>query len=343
MAGGERTILLTGASGVVGRAVAAELRAHVIGLVHSDTDVPEVDELVPCDLSVPRLGLDERTWRALAERIDGIVHSGALTAWGQPRERYERINCDGTRRVIELALAAGAPIQYISTCFVRALQRMAYDDLSAGNVVKPYVWSKLEAERLLAESGAPHSIFRPTNMVGDSRTGASSRPQIVQMMADWILRGKAPFFPAHPSNRIDVAPMDLLAIPVARAAEAGDVGRELWVTYGEDAMTVPEALDVLAEHARSRGRTLDRAPVVDPSVPLPIPLEGIAPTSRAFVSVLLDVSETTYASGGVLPTSRPELIRRYGAPDVPDVEAFRRSLDFWARERAPVPVREGAA
>jgi len=149
MSAAPRTVLITGAAGVVGRAVAAELRCRSIGLVHGDRDVPEADETLAGDLELPRLGLDEPAWRALAERVDAIVHSAALTEWRQPRERYEAVNVEGTRRVIELARAAGAPVHYISTIFVLALLD-GDDRLGAGNLVREYIHSKLACERLLA-------------------------------------------------------------------------------------------------------------------------------------------------------------------------------------------------
>ena len=220
-------VLLTGASGVVGRAVAEELSGHhVIGTVHADSHVPEVAEVLRCDLAEPRLGLSEKRWSGLAGEIDAIVHSAALTQWGQPRELYERVNVGGTRSVIELARTAEAPVHFVSTCFVKALEGRSYDDISEGNVVRPYIWSKRESERLLAESGVPCTVFRPTNLVGHSETGASSQPQIVQAMSDWICRGKAPYFPAHDGNLVDVVPLDVLAVAVARAVEFEDVGHE---------------------------------------------------------------------------------------------------------------------
>jgi thioester reductase-like protein len=327
-----RTVLVTGASGVVGRAVAAELRdCRVIGLVHTDAAVPEVDEVLHSDLAQPWLGLGERRWRRLAAETDSIVHSGALTRWGQPYERYAAINVEGTRRVAELARAAGAPVHLQSTCFVHALERGAA--LSPANVVTPYITSKLAAERVLADSGVPHSVFRPTNLVGDSRTGASSQPQIVQQMSDWIARGKAPYVPVHPGNLIDVAPLDVLAIAVVRAVQAQDTGGPYWVTYGADAMTMEQTLDIIAEHARARGRDIGPTRVVDPDQPLPVPLDDIPPRSRAFLKVLIDVSEVTRGCGGVLPSSLPLLRERFGVPAASDTEAFRRSLEFWSAER----------
>lgn len=330
-----KTILVTGASGVVGRALGEQLRDHrVIGLVHSDADVPEVDEVVVSDLSQPRMGLDEERWRALAGEADVIIHSAALTQWGQPWERYEALNIGGTREVIAFAEAAEAPVHYVGTCFVNAIESGRLDELAPDNVVRPYILSKLESERLLAESAVPHTVHRPTNLVGDSRTGRSSQPQIVQAMSDWICRGKAPYFPIHAGNRIDVVPLDITAMAIARAAEADDVGELYWVTYGEEAMSVDDALDLLVEFAATQGRDIERAPVVDPRDGLPIPLDEIPATSRMFMKVMIDVSEVTHASGGVLPSSMPELMARHDVPMPSDVDAYRLSLEYWAAERA---------
>src|ERR1700674_4189375 len=111
-AGRRRTVLITGASGVVGRAIATELRptCKVIGLAHRDLTVAEVDRVIPSDLGTDRLGLPAEVWHALAREVDVIVHSGALTEWGQPWERYQTVNIDGTRRVLEFAEAAHAPV-----------------------------------------------------------------------------------------------------------------------------------------------------------------------------------------------------------------------------------------
>jgi nucleoside-diphosphate-sugar epimerase len=338
-----RTVLLTGASGVIGRAIAARLSGwRVIGLVHADRDVPEVDEVIAGDLALPRLGLSVARWRAVAKRVDAVVHSAALTAWGRPYPEYRRINLEGTRAAVELARAAGAPVYLISTCFVHALQRCSLEELGEHNVVKPYIRSKLESERLLRESDVPHTIFRPTNVIGDSLTGASHRPQIVQALSGWICRGKAPYFPVHPGNLVDVVPLDLLADTVCSAIDACDLGREYWVTYGQDAMSVSEALAILAEHARAQGRPIGPVPVVDATRALPIPLERVPATSRPFLRTLLDVSEVTHACGGVLPSSLEEIGGRLGVRVGSDRDAYRLSLEHWSAARPGSPPRIGA-
>lgn len=331
-----KTILLTGASGVIGRAVAERLAGDtVVGLVNSDTSpIPGTSEVLRSDLSAPKLGLSDADWERLAAEVDVVIHSAALTEWGQPVERYQAINIDGTARVIDFARAAGAPIHYVGTCFVRAIERGLVDELGEQNVVKPYIASKLEAERLLRESGVPHNVFRPTNLVGDSRTGASSRPQIVQAMSDWVCRGKAPYFPAHPGNLVDIVSLDVMADSLVAVLRAEEYGRLFWITSGDASMTPEEALDIALDHARARGRDFPRAPIIDPREPLPIPLDEVRAMSRAFLKVLIDVSEVTFASGGILPSSLDELQTRFGVGAVSDREAYRRSLDYWANERS---------
>jgi nucleoside-diphosphate-sugar epimerase len=332
----QQTILLTGASGVIGRAVAEQLAGHrVIGLVHTDTEAPEVSEVLRGDLAKPRLGLTEGLWHQLADETDVIIHSGALTAWGQEWHRYQATNVDGTERVVELAKLAGAPIHLVSTAFVHAIERGALDQLGADNVVRPYIISKLASERLVTTSGVPYSIYRPTNLVGDSRTGASSQPQIVQTMSDWFCRGKAPYLPAHQGNLVDVVPLDVTAIAIARAVLAGDLGSTpYWLTYGKAAMSMADAQQIMIEHSRDCGREISPVPIVDPRLPLPVPLAEIPATSRTFLKVLIDTSEVTYASGGVLPTSMPDLIERFDVPMPSDRDAYRRSLQYWTSKRA---------
>jgi nucleoside-diphosphate-sugar epimerase len=318
-------------SGVVGRAIATELGdEYVVGLTHRDQDVIGVDETVHGDLSEPRLGLHDGAWRELADRVDVIVHSAALTAWGQPRQRYDAVNVGGTQRVAELAQAAGAPLHMISSCFVHAVERRC-PGVHANNVVVPYIWSKWLAERIVAAS-VPSSIYRLTNVIGDSRSGASGGPQIVQQISDWICRGKAPYLPGHPGNRVDVVPLDVTAQAVARAVRGEELGRLLWLTYGKEAMTLDEAQRILIDHARDAGRTVAAVPVVDPDRPLPVPLNQVPATSRQFLQVLIDVSEVTRACGGVLPSSLSYLREGLGVADVRDTDVFKLSLKYWAAQ-----------
>ncbi|KUJ69197.1 NAD-binding protein [Streptomyces albus subsp. albus] len=324
-----RTVLLTGASGVVGRSILREpTELRLLAATHS-APAPEATGPRPrCDLTAERFGLDEDSYAALADEVDVVIHSGGLTEWGLPAERYQPINIEGTRRVIEFARRAGAPVHFMSTAFVAALADTAPVPLSEGNLCRNYISSKREAERLLRDSGIAHTVFRPTNLVGDSTTGWTSKGQIVQLMSDFICRGRAPLLPAHPGIRMDFVPQDLLSKAVLRAIELDVTEGEFWVTYGEEAMDMDSSLRVLAKHAAALGRELTIPPVVDPEALTAERLADLRPMVRNYVTVLRDVSEVTRCSGGVLPSSMAELRERFGVPRVDDAAAYLRSLEY---------------
>ncbi len=323
------TVLLTGAAGVVGQSLQPVLAdCAVIAGVHRLPGDGWARTL-RLNLAEPHLGLSAEDYAALADEVDVVVHSAALTEWGKSPDRYEAVNVLGTRRVLELAQAASAPIHFISTCFVHALRPEAPFQLRPDNVVLPYITSKLAAERLLQASGHPLTTYRPTNLVGDSITGASSAPQIVQTMSELIARGRAPYFPVHSGNLIDVAPQDVLAQCVRAGVLGADLGPEVWVTYGQEAMRPEETVAICLEHARVSGRTVKPVAVADPT-DLPMPLHAVPPLVRAYVKVLLDVSETVAACGGVLPSSLSRLHEVHGIQVPDDRLAYQRSLDYWA-------------
>ncbi|MBO8198317.1 SDR family oxidoreductase [Streptomyces smyrnaeus] len=328
-----RTVLLTGASGVVGRAVLREQhpdRLRIIPAARS-APVPEAAEpVLRCDLTRERLGLDPDSYRALAAEVDVVIHSAGLTEWGLPAERYRPVNVDGTRQVIDFAAQAGATVHFMSTEFVAALLPGAPAQLRSENICRNYIDSKRQAEELLRVSGLPHTVFRPTNLIGDAATGWTSRGQIVQQMSDWLLRGRAPFVPVHPGIRMDFVAQDLLAKAVVRAVELGDDEGAFWVSYGPEAMDVEGCLRVLAKHAAAVGRTFTPPPLVDADTLDPDEIDRRDPMTRAYLSVLRDVGEVTRCSGGVLPTSMPMLRSRYGIPVVDDTAAYATSLAYAA-------------
>ncbi|WP_405678139.1 SDR family oxidoreductase [Streptomyces sp. NBC_01511] len=328
-----RTVLLTGAAGVVGRAILREApgrNLRLVSMVRSGGSAlpADADEQLTADLAEPRFGLDEDSYRALVRDVDTVIHSAGLTEWGLPDERYRPVNVEGTRRVMEFAETAGATVHFMSTAFVAALSAGAPHRLSETNVTTNYVRSKLRSEQLLRDSGLPHTVFRPTNLIGDSLTGWTSRGQIVQLMSDWICRGRAPFLPVHRGNRIDVVPQDLLAKAVLRCVELDENSGEFWVTYGQEAMDMETAVEVCAKHASSLGRPLTPPPVTDPDTLDPEELRRLPPLARSYLSVLRDVSEVTRCGGGVLPTSMSELRERYGLPHIADTEAYARTLAY---------------
>ncbi|MBW1601480.1 thioester reductase domain-containing protein [Streptomyces sp. JJ66] len=135
-AGGPHRVLLTGASGYLGRFLTLEwlqrlasVDGKLIVLVRGKSqnaarqrltdafgsDAPELTrtfeelaaehlEVLTGDIAEPRLGLDEATWERLTSEVDLIVHAGALVNHVLPYHHLFDANVVGTAELIRLSL-----------------------------------------------------------------------------------------------------------------------------------------------------------------------------------------------------------------------------------------------
>lgn len=334
-----KTILLTGASGVVGTALLPELEEfEVIALVHKKTTDQNV-EVHRSDVTRPRLGLSQGDFEALARRVDAVIHTAGLIDFGAPERRHQAINVEGVKHVVEFAKAADAPLHHISTSYVMAVTDEADRRLAEDNLLYDYCNSKVMGERVVRESGIPHTIYRPSNVIGHSQTGHCSPKDFFPGLAMGVLKGRYPMAPSRPDARVDMVPEDVMAQAVARAVAAEDIGSEYWLTYGEESMTLPEMVDIMVEFAHKIGRTIDPPTIFDPDDPKQVQ-EGIERLPRVMRRLftrmiyprLMGLSDGM-TSVRIFPTSLPELGELYGVPH-PDLrDTARLTVEYVARAK----------
>jgi nucleoside-diphosphate-sugar epimerase len=144
-----RLVLVTGASGGVGRALLPVLRAsgwRTRALVHR-RPVEGADETTTGDLA------DLTGLEAAVHGADAVVHLAAVTHARSPHA-YDRVNVEGTLRLLTAARAGGAGrFLHVST---RAI------DPTGG----AYSRSKAAAERAVRESGLAFTIVRLPEVYG---------------------------------------------------------------------------------------------------------------------------------------------------------------------------------
>jgi nucleoside-diphosphate-sugar epimerase len=329
-----QTIVLTGASGVIGKALLPELADHEVICLVNRGSVDGEHRVVRADVTQPRLGLDRDAYGELARRADCVVHSAAVTDWAEPKERIHAANVEGTRNVLELARDGDVPIYHMSSSFIRAIAPDAPLELPPTHIIVNYVTSKRESEELVTRSGLPHTIFRPTNLIGDSITGRIARNQIIQLVAEFVCRGKVPLYPTRSDTLVDVIPQDVFAKAVANVIGDEDLGREYWLTYGGRAMTVPRAVQLCVEFMDGIGRPIAAPRIVEPAEisASGAEIEALTPMARAFFARLLEFSDGMTACG-TFPSDMDELTRRYDLPQPSLEDAYLRGLGFWAQAR----------
>ena len=164
----ELRILVTGAAGLIGSAVAKSLRA-------------EGARVLALDLRETRGGArgdfrDRATLAPLVEQADGILHFAAVSRVIEGEKHPDlcwSVNAEGTGRLLSLALAGGRRpwVVYASSREVYGQQETL--PVPEDAPLKPkniYARSKAEAERLMGEAraaGLSNAILRFSNVYGD--------------------------------------------------------------------------------------------------------------------------------------------------------------------------------
>jgi NADH dehydrogenase len=151
-------ILVTGATGFIGRrfvARAADRGDEIAALVRRDA--PGLDH--------PRIARfagslsDEATLRRAAERCDAVVHLAVASGTSDPRIVHA-VNVDGTARLLEAARSAGVRrFVFVSTISATRARR------------GPYGETKRIGEEMVARSGMPFVIVRPSLVYGPGGLG----------------------------------------------------------------------------------------------------------------------------------------------------------------------------
>jgi nucleoside-diphosphate-sugar epimerase len=159
-------VLVTGASGFLGKVTCARLLAEgheVLALVRRPGSEPPGTSAVPGDLT---------TADALAPAVagagpDAVLHLAAEIASQRSEAKVRAVNVEGTRALVDACVAAGSPrVVFTSTVVTGDAGGRLLTEDEPLPVATPYGRSKQDGERLLAESGLPHVVIRPSHVYG---------------------------------------------------------------------------------------------------------------------------------------------------------------------------------
>jgi len=151
------------------------------------------------DITKPNLGLgQERRW--LQEETVEIYHLAAVYDLGVERELAMRVNVDGTSHMLTFAKECPrlGRFHYVSTCYVsgRYPGPFTENDLNMSQTFNNYYeetkyLAELHVQQAMAD-GLPATIYRPSIVTGDSRTGETQKYDGPLYYIRWILRQPTP-------------------------------------------------------------------------------------------------------------------------------------------------------
>ncbi len=203
-AAGLTRFLLTGGTGFLGSHIAVELlkRGYPVCLLaradKARTSEKRVSDLldwfglpqsdrrklrvVPGDITRPALGLDAAAYADLLQNTDEIVHCASNTSFSErKRAEVEAVNTTGLSYVLDFVRAGRAYyFHHVSTAYVAGNTTGHCPETvsAASEFHNAYEETKCLGERAVLEacraSGLRVSIYRPSIVYGDSRTGRST-------------------------------------------------------------------------------------------------------------------------------------------------------------------------
>jgi nucleoside-diphosphate-sugar epimerase len=165
----EGTVLLTGASGFVGRRTHAALEragVDVLTLRRPASPTPKTGRSVVADYE----DIEALTALFASERPRYVVHLAGVTK-GVSYEDFARGNVLPTAHLLTAIERARAPVErfvHVSSlaAFGPSTKDRPHDESSTPNPVEHYGKSKLEAERAVEQSTVPFTILRPGGVYG---------------------------------------------------------------------------------------------------------------------------------------------------------------------------------
>jgi dihydroflavonol-4-reductase len=244
-------VLVTGAAGFIGSAVARELcgrGVRVVALVEPGGDTRNLD-----DIEAEVATGDLRDADAVAKAVDGcrmVFHVAALYRfWARNPADFYDINVQGTRHVLEAARSTGCErLVYTSTVGTLGLHGATTEDpvdetsfARVDHLFGEYKQSKYVAEHEVLRAGAaglPVVLVQPTTPVGPRDRGPTPTGRTVLE----ILNGR---FPGYVDTTLNIVDVEDVAHGHVLAAELGQDGRS-YILGGQN-LTLREVLGLLAD------------------------------------------------------------------------------------------------
>ena len=160
-----RTILVLGASGLIGRFVTDDLRVRGFRVIGVARKLSQAQKMSPLDLELPLLSLDVTgLMHLLSEHAVDVVVNCVGVLQDEPGSNTMAVHRDFVARLLRAINASDRAIRLVQI----SIPGLASEDQTA------FATTKREAEGYIVASGVHHAILRPGFVVAPAAYGGSA-------------------------------------------------------------------------------------------------------------------------------------------------------------------------
>jgi thioester reductase-like protein len=216
------------------------------------------------DLTGKNCGIEPSEYRVLVGTTESVIHCAASLN-RKSEKSCLNVNLRGTLQVIELAMRARDEhglrrFSHVSTVAVAGQRQneLVQEDSAIEwdrSDYDPYARTKKFCEHMIAEllPDVPHTIFRPSIVLGDSHKPETNQ---FDMVKAFVFLASLPVLPFRPSDKVDIVPVDYVASAISRLHLKDRPEHEIYhLSSGADSETYKELTAVLAAAQSKRPPT----------------------------------------------------------------------------------------
>ncbi|QYO66317.1 SDR family oxidoreductase [Leptolyngbya sp. 7M] len=271
-----RTIFLTGFPGFIATRLVERLAANCeqfyllvqppfiekakmeVESIALRTDVPiEKFAIIPGNITLAGLGIDPEDTAELVETVTEVHHLAAIYDLAVAREPAFSVNVEGTKNVngFVRTLKRLSGYNYVSTCYVagKRIGRILETELehTAGfrNFYEETKYlAELEVEKLKRD--LPVTVFRPSVVVGDSRTGETAKYDGIYYLIRYLARAPRVLRLVNVGNKhvkLNLVPVDHVVEAITSLSRDPDSIGKTFAIADPSPLTTSLLFDVITE------------------------------------------------------------------------------------------------
>lgn len=240
--------LVTGATGFIGSYIAEALikRGEDVRALVRRTSNTQFLESIGVELFHGDLGDADSVARSV-KGVDKIFHSAAMVGDWVPREKAYKINVDGTRLLLEAALAEKVErFIFVSSLAVLGMRNhyKTPSDPPAPKTGDVYADTKIDSETMVTafckKHNTPFTVIRPGFVFGPRDY------KVVPRIVDFLMKNKYVFIGSG-ENKINMIYIENLADAIVNASYSQKTSGEVYNITNDSGMTMKDMVYMVSD------------------------------------------------------------------------------------------------